>query len=28
MEFRYNNRHRKIFTVLVKYLCDLVPDLL
>jgi transposase len=28
MEFRYNNRHRNIFTSLVKYLCDLVPDLL
>jgi hypothetical protein len=28
MKFRYNNRHRNIFTVLVNYLCDLVPDLL
>ena len=28
MEFRYNNRHRNIFTLLVQYLCDLVPDLL
>jgi transposase len=28
MEFRYNNRHSNIFTLLVKYLCDLVPDLL
>jgi transposase len=28
MEFRYNNRHRNIFNLLVKYLCDLVPDLL
>jgi hypothetical protein len=28
MEFRYNNRHRNIFTVLVNHLCDLVPDLL
>ena len=28
MEVRYNNRHNNIFTLLVKYLCDLVPDLL
>jgi hypothetical protein len=28
MEFRYNHRHRNIFNLLVRYLCDLVPDLL
>ena len=28
MEFRYNNRNTTIFTQLVKYLVNLVPDLL
>lgn len=26
MEFRYNNRHRPIFSILVQYLTNLVPD--
>jgi transposase len=28
MEFRYNNRHKDIFTLLVKNLCNTVPNLL
>ena len=28
MEFRYNNRHKNIFTLLVKNLCNTVPNLL
>ncbi len=28
MEFRYNNRHKNIFTLLVKNLCNIVPNLL
>jgi transposase len=28
MEFCYNNRHHSIFNILVKYIANLVPDLL
>lgn len=28
MEFRYNNRHKNIFTLLVQNLCNMVPNLL